>query len=708
MSRSRGSRKKKRSEKRFYAVSSGRTVGIFDTWNEASKSVTAFPKATHRCYQSLAAAKCAMRQAGIENPVIFKGSSNEHQNFEGEDETRVGEEDEFQDETTENRSETTVEGHDDTIPLTTQEQRFQNCQEDDQTLVKTLINGEKTEEISKQRKLTCSSCKSKIPWMHTKLPVYQLCLFVRTQRKFTCEDCAQAMLDEKIVEDVSEILTEEEESLDNNHAIKNNNVILLHELQLLKLEQSEGKRMIQNMENAILNLAEQIQLTNRSHKEEIKELTDMLSTHPKTRQQDVTTQTTYSDILTYSTSVKEQLHEKKQKVPKTTCQPQKNGSMNHDISIEMTPEKSCTKPMTSSGIEVNKRVDQVRDITSKSPYEKMENKDHEAEKAMTSTTSNNLTSSRNPRVKKKNKSPISVLKRHRREDSFDFVDSTASESNSDEDQEDVVFENLSRQEHREEENSLPTVYLIHDSVLKHVDPGRMQKTYGLKIVKKHVVNIKDCQETVENIHKTPDAIMFHVGVNDIKKEKGQRAAKMMTKCVEAAKQRFKEAKVVVSKIIPTNVMDLNTQREVFNAVCAADMAETGISFVSHENVYSLSNRDGIHPTMKGAAVLARNIGQHLDHILWERQGNHHSEHQAARPIQQHTGHYHRQFHHQSRPPPFERRHQQTGRQRTWESNGRWSGHHHSPPKRDSAFMHPHMMRPWNWSPQPRPRDRYFF
>ncbi|KAL8598006.1 hypothetical protein ACOMHN_011431 [Nucella lapillus] len=60
-------------------------------------------------------------------------------------------------------------------------------------------------------------------------------------------------------------------------------------------------------------------------------------------------------------------------------------------------------------------------------------------------------------------------------------------------------------------------------------------------------------------------------------------------------------------------------RELFNAIVYAELFDAeNISFVSHENVYSITH-DKIHPTGKGAATLARNLGQHLDNVLWKRQ-----------------------------------------------------------------------------------------
>ncbi|KAL8562811.1 hypothetical protein ACOMHN_004503 [Nucella lapillus] len=78
--------KKSKQQHKYYAVSNGRTVGIYDTWNATSKSVTGFPKAVFKGYDSMDKAKNAMRVTGITEPTIFKAMDGE---IEGEEETFV-------------------------------------------------------------------------------------------------------------------------------------------------------------------------------------------------------------------------------------------------------------------------------------------------------------------------------------------------------------------------------------------------------------------------------------------------------------------------------------------------------------------------------------------------------------------------------------------------------------------------------------------
>ena len=55
----------------FYAVSSGRTVGIFDNWTDTSKSVNGFSNNQHCKYDTLEKAVEAMRVVGIHDPNVY-------------------------------------------------------------------------------------------------------------------------------------------------------------------------------------------------------------------------------------------------------------------------------------------------------------------------------------------------------------------------------------------------------------------------------------------------------------------------------------------------------------------------------------------------------------------------------------------------------------------------------------------------------------
>ena len=43
---------KKKKKKKYYAVARGRTVGVYDTWDECNAQVRAYPGASHKVYIS--------------------------------------------------------------------------------------------------------------------------------------------------------------------------------------------------------------------------------------------------------------------------------------------------------------------------------------------------------------------------------------------------------------------------------------------------------------------------------------------------------------------------------------------------------------------------------------------------------------------------------------------------------------------------------
>ena len=43
-----GGKKKKKKKNKYYAVARGRTVGVYDTWDECNAQVRAYPGASHK------------------------------------------------------------------------------------------------------------------------------------------------------------------------------------------------------------------------------------------------------------------------------------------------------------------------------------------------------------------------------------------------------------------------------------------------------------------------------------------------------------------------------------------------------------------------------------------------------------------------------------------------------------------------------------
>ena len=62
--------------------------------------------------------------------------------------------------------------------------------------------------------LKCTDCTRRVHWGCTELPVYQLCIFIKTHRRYTCPLCASAYIDEKTDEDIQAALTDARQPTD--------------------------------------------------------------------------------------------------------------------------------------------------------------------------------------------------------------------------------------------------------------------------------------------------------------------------------------------------------------------------------------------------------------------------------------------------------------------------------------------------------------
>lgn len=571
MARLKYSNRKKGVEKKFYAVSKGRVVGIFDNWNETAKSVNSFPKAVHKSYKTLTEAENAMRLAGIPKPTIYKGADQQDDN-------------------------TTTTNNNNSIQVS-----------DEETLVKARYQDQSEEENggdpgnhhsyhgtddkdSKEtrsehlRSLTCADCKRKIPWKSTKLPVYQICLFSRKQRRYTCERCAVETLDEKIIEDVSKVISTESQQTTTSVEAAATNEGLQGTLDHLMIEMSQTKRLVQNLENAMLNVVETLENNDRNHNEEFQELSDNIKR--------IQTQ-------------KESMRNNKSSFEQSFADIVKNSPK---------PDPNKDRPSASKDMLATPRVKNgkgkcdVKHLPKNASQKKAE-----------------MTHCSTPKPKPLEKVLVNSTKAQ--ENDITFQDSMSSESltslSSNSSSDDVEIEKHVEDEH-------PIVYILHDSILNDVDPERVGVKYGLNVTKRKTNTVETAYKTISNTHKTPDGILLHFGLNDIKTENAQTVAVKMKKCVSKIKAKFPKTKVVISKVLQTKDDTLNSKKEVFNAICFDELRDVkDVSFIDHEFI-ALKHRDGIHPNQRGAATLAHNIGQHLETLFWTKQKDKTNSRKSAR------------------------------------------------------------------------------
>jgi DNA-directed RNA polymerase subunit RPC12/RpoP len=206
----------KKNMQKFYAVSTGRRVGIFPSWNIASQSVTGCAGATFKAYETMDQAKAAMRLAGFVDPHIFEEEESDPPTISGDKQSEmrevqqevvnVEEREKHSEMREEQHEEVNVEEREEQSEMREEQHEEVNVEErEEEEEANNKKTGEHLEveikcwchEEKKERTLKCSDCGHRIHWTCTELPIYQLCIFVNTQRKFTCQFCASKFMDKQ-------------------------------------------------------------------------------------------------------------------------------------------------------------------------------------------------------------------------------------------------------------------------------------------------------------------------------------------------------------------------------------------------------------------------------------------------------------------------------------------------------------------------------
>jgi hypothetical protein len=171
--------------------------------------------------------------------------------------------------------------------------------------------------------------------------------------------------------------------------------------------------------------------------------------------------------------------------------------------------------------------------------------------------------------------------------------------------------------------SFPRVLFLHDSILNKMDFALLGKKFGFVSARSTVYHIDDYDNAVfDHLSQPPDAVVLHVGVNDVKGKDGVECGKRLARLARRVASRFPSSRVFVSQAAPVRNPTLDARREVLNATVRAELADvSSISFIKH--AFPTDRRhiapDGIHPTYRSSSFIARDIGHVLQDYFWQKQ-----------------------------------------------------------------------------------------
>lgn len=170
--------------------------------------------------------------------------------------------------------------------------------------------------------------------------------------------------------------------------------------------------------------------------------------------------------------------------------------------------------------------------------------------------------------------------------------------------------------------TFPRVLFLHDSILSKTDLASLGKNFGFVSARSTLYHIDDYDNTFDHLSQPPDAVVVHVGVNDVKGKDGVECGKRLARMVRRVALRFPSSHVFVSQTAPVRNPTLDARREVLNATAREELAEmASVSFIKH--AFPTDRRhiavDGIHPTYRSAAFIARDIGHALEDHFWQKQ-----------------------------------------------------------------------------------------
>ncbi|CAB3987388.1 Scavenger receptor cysteine-rich type 1 M130 [Paramuricea clavata] len=162
----------------------------------------------------------------------------------------------------------------------------------------------------------------------------------------------------------------------------------------------------------------------------------------------------------------------------------------------------------------------------------------------------------------------------------------------------------------------PNIVILGDSMLKHLNPRRIQQGIDQKISIKTFpgAGVDEMTHYVKpTLQKKPKHIILHIGTNDLQTKSPDALIKAVTKLGEAITQEISGIELTLSEVITrTDDLQLADKVNIYNNKLDNLCTERNWGFITHKSITKTHlNSYGLHLNQRGTTALARNIKQFL-------------------------------------------------------------------------------------------------
>ncbi len=165
-----------------------------------------------------------------------------------------------------------------------------------------------------------------------------------------------------------------------------------------------------------------------------------------------------------------------------------------------------------------------------------------------------------------------------------------------------------------------TVIVVGDSMIKHLDRGRLRRSVAKKALKISTESYSgaNCDAMKHHIKpclaKNPDVVILHVGTNDIAQKNAKEIAKGVAEIGNIIQNQSPNTKVVISELITRTDTPENRRKVTeVNAILLTHCKKNKWSHITHANIQAKHiNPYGIHLNRGGIPILAKDIISYLN------------------------------------------------------------------------------------------------